>query len=249
MAKGMWVLPTFGRPARCQEALCSITSAGVSSPGLVVIDGDPDPAYANLRLPPDWRAICLPANLGVCGVFNHVLRAWSDEPWYGFISDDSIVRTMAFDRPLIAAAGRAGFANSADGWQAHQRMHGAIVFGGDLLRALGWWAPPGLIHCFVDDAWEHIGRALGNWVHLPQVMVEHLHPANAKATSDTTYHKAYANFESDRARFEEFVGAELSAAIARAQRAVVEARHAATPQSDLFDDVNASQNTRLDVGA
>jgi len=181
----MWVLPTFGRPARCQQALCSITSAGVSSPGLVVIDGNPDPAYANLPLPPDWRAIYLPANLGVCGVFNHVLQTWKNEPWYGFISDDSIVRTRGFDKPLVAAAGRAGFANSADGWQAHQRMHGAVVFGGDLLRALGWWAPPGLIHCFVDDAWEHIGRALGNWVHLPQVMVEHLHPANAKATSDT----------------------------------------------------------------
>jgi len=112
-------------------------------------------------------------------------------------------------------------------------MHGAVVFGGDLLRGLGWWAPPGLIHCFVDDAWEHIGRALGNWVHLPQVMVEHLHPANAKATSDAAYHKAYANVESDRARFEEFVGAELSAAIARAHLAVVEARRAAAPpQSD-----------------
>jgi hypothetical protein len=71
-------------------------------------------------------------------VFNHVLRAWRDEPWYGFISDDSIVRTRAFDVPLIAAAGCAGFANSADGWQAHQRMHGDVVFGGDLLRALGW---------------------------------------------------------------------------------------------------------------
>src|SRR5712671_799950 len=113
----MWVLPTFGRPARCQQALCSITSAGVSSPGLVVIDGNPDPAYANLPLPPDWRAIYLPANLGVCGVFNHVLQTWKNEPWYGFISDDSIVRTRGFDKPLVAAAGRAGFANSADGWQ------------------------------------------------------------------------------------------------------------------------------------
>jgi hypothetical protein len=245
----MWVLPTFGRPARCQEALCSITSASVSSPGLVVIDGDPDPAYSNLLLPPDWRAIYLPFNLGVCGVFNHVLQTWKGERWYGFISDDSIVRTRAFDKPLVTAAGGAGFANSADGWQAHQRMHGAVVFGGDLLRALGWWAPPGLIHCFVDDAWEHIGRALGNWVHLPQVMVEHLHAANAKAVSDTTYHKAYANFESDRSRFEEFVGSELPAAIARAELAVVEARRVAVPPQSGVSANAAPAMGRCEAGA
>lgn len=213
----MWVLPTFGRPRRCREALSSINSAG-SSPGLVMIDGDYNPLYEDLVLPPGWKIVRLPVNLGVCGVFNHVLATWPDEPWYGFISDDSIVRTSVFDQPLITAAGQAGFANSADGWQAQVRMHGAVVFGGDLLRALGWWAPPGLVHCFVDDAWEHIGRALGNWVHVPQVMVEHVHYWNGKSAMDATYHKAYVSFESDRARFTELLENDLPAAVARARK-------------------------------
>jgi hypothetical protein len=212
----VWVLPTFGRPWRCQEALSSLASADARR-GLVIVDGDLDPLYTHLVLPAGWRLIRLSANLGVCGVFNYVFQKWKDEPWYGFISDDSIVRTPVFDQPLIAAAGRTGFANSADGWQARTRMHGAVVFGGDLLRALGWWAPPGLVHCFVDDAWEHIGRALGNWVHVPQVMVEHVHCWNGKASIDETYRKAYASMSSDRARFTELLENDLPAAVARAR--------------------------------
>ncbi len=213
----VWIMPTFGRPWRCQEALSSIAVAGASR-GLVIVDGDRDPLYDGLVLPDRWRIVRLPANRGVCGVLNFVLNTRGYESWYGFISDDSVVRTEAFDLPLIDAAGRTGFANSADGWQAHARMHGAVVFGGDLLRALGWWAPPGLVHCFVDDAWEHIGRTLGNWVHVPQVMVEHIHFWNGKASHDETYRKAYTSFESDRAKFVELMENELPVAVARARK-------------------------------
>lgn len=212
----MWVLPTYARPQRCQAALDSIAAAGCVRPGIVVVDG-PQPGYADMRLPDGWRILVLPRNLGVCGVLNQVLQLYyPDEPWYGFISDDSLVRTPAFDRPLIEAAGATGFANSGDGWQAQKRMHGAVVFGGDLLRAIGWWAPPGLKHSFVDDAWEKIARALGNWRHVPQVMVEHCHARNAKAEQDETYTKAYSTFEDDRATFRNLLRREIPEAINRA---------------------------------
>src|SRR5579863_2536027 len=169
----MWVLPTFGRPGRCQETLDSI-GAAFPTKGLVVVDGDPDPAYRTLRTPAGWSIALRPENQGVCAVLNCVLAAYPYEPWYGFISDDSIVATADWSAPLIEAAGRHGFANSADGFRAHLRMHGAVVFGGDLLRAIGWWAPPGLVHCYVDDAWERLGRALGNWRRVPSVLVEQI---------------------------------------------------------------------------
>ena len=137
----MWFLPTYGRPERCQATLDSIAAAGPSQ-GVVVIDGDPDPHYDTLRAPEGWQVARWTPNEGLCSVLNAMLRAWPDDPWYGFISDDSIVKTFGWSRALVEAAGKGGFANSGDGWQAQRRMHGAIVFGGDLLRALGWWAPP-----------------------------------------------------------------------------------------------------------
>lgn len=212
----MWVLPTYGRPGRCQEVLDSIIAAGVSTPGVVIVDGDCNPGYAGLRLPDGWSINILADNRGVCGVLNLALKAHSGEPWYGFITDDSLVRTPGWDVTLVRAAGAAGFANSGDGWQAQRRMHGAVVFGGDLLRALGWWAPPGLTHSFVDDAWETIARALGNWRHVPEVLVEHCHALNRKAEADATYRKAYASFEADRAAFRRLLTREIPDAIARA---------------------------------
>lgn len=222
----MWILPTFGRPGRCQEALDSIIASGEVSPGYVFVDGDPDIRYDGLRLPLGWGVIRLERNVGVCGVLNHALVLFPDEPWYGFITDDSIVKTQNFDAPLIAAAGTTGFANSADGWQAHKRMHGAVVFGGDLLRALGWWAPPGLKHSFCDDAWERIAHALGNWRHARDVMVEHRHARNRKAEQDKTYDQAYATFEDDRAQFHKVLAVgEIPAAIARAIPVVLADAH------------------------
>lgn len=217
----MWVLPTYDRPGRCQETLDSIIAAGVTTPGLVLVDGSTDPAYDALRLPDGWSVHRYVVNRGVCSVLNAAFHTHPHEPWYGFITDDSIVQTPGWDTALVRAAGSTGFANSADGWQAQKRMHGAAVFGGDLLRALTWWAPPGLVHSFVDDAWEKIARALDNWRHVPQVMVEHRHVRNAKAPNDASYRKAYASFEDDRATFRRLTLEEIPAAIGRAIPVVV----------------------------
>ena len=95
-------------------------------------------------------------------------------------------------------------------------MHGAVCFGGDLLRALGFWAPPTLKHSFCDDAWEHLAAALGNSAYVPQVMVEHRHRGNGKAEDDQTYQKAYASFDDDRKTFGLWLRDEFPAAVARA---------------------------------
>lgn len=223
----MWVLPTYGRPGRCQETLDSI-AVGQPTEGVVIVDGDPDPAYQALRLPAGWNLFSLSSNLGVCGVLNWLTRQRPHEPWYGFISDDSIVRTPDWSAPLVRAAGPAGFASSADGWQGERRMHGAVVFGGELLRTIGWWAPPGLRHSFVDDAWEALAKGLGNWTRVPSVMVEHRHAWNGKAERDATYDRAYASIGEDE-RAWHALGPEIEAAIARAAPLVE--RHA-TPQRE-----------------
>jgi hypothetical protein len=214
----VWFLPTYGRPGRCQEALDSIIAAGASAPGIVLIDGDEDPAYLDLRLPGGWSLSRSHTNRGLCGVLNSAFADHYGEPWFGFISDDSVLRAgPGWDQHLIDAAGLSGFANSGDGWQAVQRMHGAVVFGGDLVRALGWIAPPGLVHSFCDDAWERLGRALGNWTHVPSVLVEHRHSVNGKAPDDPTYAKAYSTFQADRAAFVAFLAGDFRAALRRAE--------------------------------
>ena len=37
----MWVVPSRGRPDRCQELLVSIIAVGYATPGIVITDGEP----------------------------------------------------------------------------------------------------------------------------------------------------------------------------------------------------------------
>jgi hypothetical protein len=212
----MWFLPTFGRPGRCQDALDSVAAASTSTPGIVIVDGDPDPGYRSLRLPKGWTALFLDPNVGVCRALQQAFARYPHLQWYGFITDDSIVRSPGWDLKLVEAAGSNRIANSGDGWQAHERLHGAVVFGGDLLRALGWWAPPGLIHCYVDDVWEAVAGALRCWCHVPEVVVEHRHVGNDKAPMDATYEKGEASYHADQATFRELMTREIPDAIIRA---------------------------------
>lgn len=220
----MWIVPTYGRPQRCQQLLDSIAAARPCGRGIVIIDGSPETEYGSLRLPPGWHRVERPTNHGVCAALNLALELYPDEPFYGFVSDDSFVGTADWSAPLVEAAGTAGFATSADGWQAGKRMHGAVAIGGDLVRALGWIAPPGLVHSFVDDAWEWLADKLFNWTHVPRVMVEHRHRANGLAENEPTYDHAYATMDRDRDIYADLIKTELPAAFDRAAP-VVERLH------------------------
>jgi hypothetical protein len=232
----MWLLPTFARPARCQDALDAIAAAEPSD-GVVLADPTDWDAYSQLRTPPGWRVERRPPDLGLCEALNWAFARWPGEPWYGLTWDDGMVRTRAWTAPLVAAAGRDGFANSNDGWQCPKRMHGAIVLGGDLARALGWLAPPGLRHCYLDDAYEHLGRALRNWKHVPSVMVEHLHVWNGKGDADATHRDSYSTFAGDREAWASLLIAEIPAAITRSRALVAETR--GRPNRSLFIAVPA----------
>jgi hypothetical protein len=197
----MWVLPTYNRPERAQQTLDSLEQMGCQTPGLVYVDGAVHPAYDHLRLPRGWSLWKREVNKGVCAGLNEVFARYPNCAWYGFISDDSMVRTPSWDTKLLAKIDDYTIVHSADGWQSGDRIHGAVVFGGELLRALGWWVPPGLIHSFCDDVWESIadGALLRKFV--PEVLVEHLHFWNGKTCIDRSYVKAYASFDEDRAAY------------------------------------------------
>lgn len=227
----MWVLPTIGRPASCQAFLDSVAALGFGhkpTPGLVIVDGDPDEAYRALRLPLGWTIEFREENAGFLACLNRAFAEHPGEPWYGLLNDDFIVRTGGWDHKLVAAAGNFGFANSNDGWQADgahskKRMCGAIVFGGDMLRALGWWSPPGMAHCYADDAWEAIGSTIGNWKTCLDVMVEHRHAWTGKSEPDATHEKAYSYFDADAEVWKAFQQGELGAAINRLGNAINDA--------------------------
>jgi hypothetical protein len=150
-----------------------------------------------------------------------------DEPWYGLISDDNLPETAGFEAALVSAAGTWGIASANDGWQSNadpeiSRMQSATVFGGDLIRSVGYLAPEGFKHLYIDDVWEVIGRELGNWRILMDVVVRHDHPIKDGRPMDATHALVNSSpvAEHDCARFMAWRANEAPAGIHRARMAM-----------------------------
>lgn len=62
-----------------------------------------------------------------------------------------------------------------------------IAMTSDIVKALGYMALPTLKHLYLDNWWLELGRAANCIAYLPDIIVEHMHPAAGKATMDENY--------------------------------------------------------------
>lgn len=192
----MWLLASLNRRDQLHECLTSMVEVGVSTPGEIILGPDQEREIPTTQpLPDGWRIRCQHKDdRSLIDVMNRFVREHPDLSWYGYLQDDLKFKTRHWDRQLIAAAGRTCIASCNDQWRAPKRNTGACAFGGDLIRAWGFWGPPKLQHCYIDDFWEESGRECRNWKVLMDVITPHRHFANPKnkAPMDATYKFSYA---------------------------------------------------------
>ena len=200
----MWILPTMSRPVACQAVIDSMVAANLSTPGLVIVNGDPGNAYRSIRLPAKWSIITFEDNRGVCGAMNWAFEQFPRADFYALVCDDEFVFTEQFDLKLIEAAGRWNIAHGNDGWQSETRIHTYATWGGELIRAVGWWSLPGLWHWYFDDCWELIASEFGLRRFCRDVLTEHRHYTAGRATFDPTYQAGQSRAGQDQAVFEDW---------------------------------------------
>src|SRR5262245_47789154 len=146
----MWILPSYKRPERCKEVLAACVAKGMSTPGILIINGDPE-GY-DFELPDGWTRHHEASNIGFAAALNRGVELAPDRPWYGVLSDDTYPETDGWDLALIEAAGSNNIAHCNDQWHADLgRAAGIVVIGGVLTRALGFLTVPGTWHCYCDD--------------------------------------------------------------------------------------------------
>jgi hypothetical protein len=56
-----------------------------------------------------------------------------------------------------------------------------------IVRAIGYMAPPELIHMYMDNFWKALGQDLGHLIYRSDVIIEHLHPLVGKSQNDAGY--------------------------------------------------------------
>lgn len=145
--------------------------------------GADGPAYSTS--PWGWSVEIGP-RMALAQVYNDIFNRYPQEPFYGLLADDLLPATPNWDLRLIEAAGSWGVAYGDDGIQ-HEEIATHPVIGGELVRAVGWLAPPWLKFLWIDTTWTAMARALGTLHYLPEVSIEHLHYSVGKSEHDQTY--------------------------------------------------------------
>lgn len=158
---------------------------------------DPDdatlPDYVNFGLP----LRVLPERIGYTASLNAVARElWDDADVLGAFGDDVRFLTPGWDRIVERTLSTPGIAYGDD--RIHGQNHPSAVFmSSAIAKALDWLALPATTHQWADDGWKRLGQSTGSLRYMPDVIVEHLHPAVGKAEWDETYASV---FQDERAK-------------------------------------------------
>ncbi len=182
-------VPSKGRPdnaKRLQEQFYRTTKLMTR---LVIINSDNDQhldRYTGIEysitVSPDKPGFVSPLNLGYLADRNTYSYA------VGFMGDDHFPRTEGWDEILVQEllAMKAGFAYGDDGLQGIL-IPTQVVMTSDIPKCLGFMTLPQLKHLYADDFWRDFGMALDRIKYVPEVLIEHLHPAAGKANYDAGY--------------------------------------------------------------
>lgn len=215
MGEAVWLLATRERPDEAQLCLDACEDAGMTSRGVVIVDGDAD-RYRDLRLPGNWRRIDRRRRFGLSHALQYLLNAYPHASSYGWLSDDNRPRTASFDKALERAAGEWGLAYAHDGgwlcgrepgpaqrrcpfcgqhyddWATSEEAVAAgrvltagLCWGGELARTVGWLAFPLSFQAGTDVAWSEIVHPFRLHRYCPEVIVEHLHWRAGKRRQDS----------------------------------------------------------------
>lgn len=207
MADLVVIVPSRGRPQAARELAQAFASTCTADTRLVFAVDEDDPllpeysdiprSWADSRRPAVEMCVC-DATGSMVGALNGTAKALAEvyqpAPFaLGFLGDDHRPRTRGWDARYLEALRELGTGIVyGDDLLQSERLPTQCAMTADIVRALGFMAPPSLGHLFVDNFWRDLGHAAGCLRYLPDVVVEHLHPAAGKATVDEGYARVNA---------------------------------------------------------
>lgn len=191
----VWQLASRGRPKLAQAAIEACEAHGMTSCAELVVDGNPD-GY-DFTLPSNWVKIELKAEKNIVWAKNDLLRRAPAAKCYGWLADDTYPETDGWCQIVEQAAGKMNLAYCYDSWIMRpedqqpiewetrfnessrqavvngENLTSGLCWGGELVRAVGWWGLPGNKQACSDVAWCDLIRGKNLHRYLPHVTVRH----------------------------------------------------------------------------
>lgn len=179
----MIFLPTRARLKNINRFIEAYTKTEATEFVVLLVDKD-DFTYNDLDLNSNF-AINYFDKSNIASLMNEVFKRYPNEDVYGIMADDVLPETPKWDKILREQAVTHPISWGNDG------LHGINLpthpfLNGDIVRKLGFIAPPELKHCYVDNFWLLLAHTIGG-AYCPNVKLTHYHPIVNLAESDDTY--------------------------------------------------------------
>ena len=215
------IVPSRGRPHHIAALWDAWQDAGTDLASLLVAVDDDDPTLA------EYREVCAQAGveltvgprLRMCPTLNKVAVERAPHHFaIGFMGDDHRPRTDGWADYYLKALRElgTGFVYGNDLLRG-ETLPTQVAVTSDIIQMLGYMVPPGIKHMWADNCWVDLGRAINRIRYLPDVIVEHLHPAVGKGDWDAGYIEVNAPdaFEADRLAYMEWQEKQMAADVAK----------------------------------
>jgi hypothetical protein len=130
----------------------------------------------------------------------------------GFMGDDHFPRTEGWDEIFVnnLLEMKAGLVYGNDGFQG-AKIPTQIAMTWEIPLHLGFMTLPQLQHLYADNFWLDFGIAINKLRYIPDVLIEHLHPAAGKAQVDAGYEYSsnYLLDQQDKATYQRYLSEDL----------------------------------------
>lgn len=203
------ILPTRSRPDKAALCVAALKEKSRISDIVVAIDDDQADLYPRLE------GVTYEVNprLRMNGTLNLVANKYADKyETIFFLGDDHVVRTDGWDEILYEPIKARGYGLSyGDDRLQGQKLATAIMMSTNIIRTIGYMAPPKLIHLYMDNFWMSLGQALNCLTYCREAVIEHMHYLAGKSVADEQYLDVNSQemYRKDQESFVDYIQSDL----------------------------------------
>jgi Glycosyl transferase family 2 len=205
------LVPSRNRPQNIANLIKSFDETETESDLIVIVDDDEPQMDAYFQFGCDVLMV-EKRGKGMAKPLNFAARHYAHKyRHFAFLGDDNRPRTKNWDLHFINTLDElgTGIVYGNDLFQ-RENLPTAAAMTGDIVNALGGMVPPNMTHLYLDKFWLRLGRDLNAIRYLPEVIIEHLHPAAGKAQWDEQYREVNSEqmYASDSQALETFLASD-----------------------------------------
>jgi len=199
------LVPSRGRPRNVTRLVRACAETCTLDTVLHFGFDDDDPAFTENLKAADGCLTTIQERMGLAPWTNHLAGLHPDAAYLASLGDDMVPVTYGWDERLVDAQKDMGGGYCYPDDKRRSDIPEAVVIDARIVRALGWFSPPGLDHWYQDMAWRDLGSLTGRLRYCPDVVIEHRHPnVPGGDPSDATYTEAAGSFAADMAVYQKW---------------------------------------------